>query len=498
MGVCSWRGSKFFSTRPFDSDRLSGLLEGLEASILTLSMAMKGNRDLRIDSPYFSQAAIAVDEMVSQKTPHEIKDVSSDVRSFGAYALTNEFDYQDEGIPYLRGTNFAGDFVDFAEVLRISPEAHKLLYKSEVVPGMVLLSMSGSVGSVTVALDSWNYPINSNQDIAKITPSSIDPFYLAAFLSCTFGRTQINRLPVGSVQQHVFFLMIERIKVPRFSFSFESAVARIMQKAYESHELVSQYFIEAENTLLGALGLANWTPPEPLSYTARSNDVIAAGRMDAQFFSSKYDEFLNDLPASGVEVRSIRDIRAYNARGLQPEYVAGGDVFVVNSRHILEARVDYDNLERTTTKWLNINERARLKSGDILTYTTGAKIGRTAHFDLESPAVASNHVNILRLREGNPVYVAFVMNSLVGRLQTERHMSGTAQPELYPGDIDKFKIPFIPDEIQSLISNSLRRSEESKSQARYFVEVARNAVEIAIKGEESNAMESLHQVKGID
>ena len=240
-------------------------------------MAKKDNRDIRIDSPYFSQDALAADAMVAKKNPQTISEIAPGVRSFGAYALTNEFEYQDEGIPFLRGTNYAGDFVNFAGVLRISPEAHQLLHKSEVLPGMVLLSMSGSVGSVAVALDSWNYPINSNQDIAKIIPSSVNPFYLAAFLSSSFGRTQINRLPVGSVQQHIFLWMIERIQVPRFSFSFEAAVARITQTAYESHEMVSQYFAEAEDTLLDALGLADWTPPEPLSYSARASDAFAPG-----------------------------------------------------------------------------------------------------------------------------------------------------------------------------------------------------------------------------
>ena len=204
-------------------------------------------------------------------------------------------------------------FVNFAGVLRISPEAHQLLHKSEVLPGMVLLSMSGSVGSVAVALDSWNYPINSNQDIAKIIPSSVNPFYLAAFLSSSFGRTQINRLPVGSVQQHIFLWMIERIQVPRFSFSFEAAVARITQTAYESHEMVSQYFAEADDTLLEALGLEDWTPPEPLSYTARASDTFTASRLDAQYFMPAKKQVRQSLAAMpgdrlGERMNSIRNM----------------------------------------------------------------------------------------------------------------------------------------------------------------------------------------------
>src|SRR5262245_59741734 len=99
--------------------------------------------------------ALAADSLIRKHNPQLIKDVASDVRSFGASALTNEFEYQEEGVPFLRGTNYSGDFINFADVLRISDEAHSLLHKSEVQPGMVLLSMSGSVGSVAVALDSW-------------------------------------------------------------------------------------------------------------------------------------------------------------------------------------------------------------------------------------------------------------------------------------------------------------------------------------------------------
>lgn len=137
----------------------------------------------RLSSQYFQRAALAADKLIMRHNPEPVFALASEVKSFGAYALTNQFEYQSEGIPFLRGTNYSGDFINFADVLRISDESHRLLHKSEVLPGMVLLSMSGSVGSVAVALDSWSYPINSNQDIAKIVPSSVSPFYLATYLS---------------------------------------------------------------------------------------------------------------------------------------------------------------------------------------------------------------------------------------------------------------------------------------------------------------------------
>ena len=338
-------------------------MEGLEASVLTLSMAKEDNRDIRIDSPYFSQAALAADAMVAKRNPQTISEVAPGVRSFGAYALTNKFEYQDEGIPFLRGTNYAGDFINFADVLRISPEAHRLLHKSEVLPGMVLLSMSGSVGSVAVALDSWNYPINSNQDIAKIIPSSVNPFYLATFLSSSFGRTQINRLPVGSVQQHIFLWMIERIQVPRFSSNFEAAVARITQTAYESHGIVSQYFAEAEDTLLEALGLADWTPPEPLSYSARASDAFAASRLDAEHFHPKFAAAFEYMHASDLKItpleRLIEPIR--NGVDLR-EFVENGTAYI-RVGDIKGGRIELERCKRVSATKETVKQSIHLQEG---------------------------------------------------------------------------------------------------------------------------------------
>ena len=151
---------------------------------------------------------------------------------------------------------------------------------------MVLLTMSGSVGNAAVALDSWEYPINSNQDIAKITPKrNINPYYLVAFLTCRYGQVQMERLPVGSVQQHIFLWMIEKVAVARFSMQFEETVGMQVRAAYEKNSLIVAEQEKAEQTLLQALDLEDWQPPEPLTYTRRTSEVFAAGRLDAEYYT---------------------------------------------------------------------------------------------------------------------------------------------------------------------------------------------------------------------
>lgn len=104
-----------------------------------------------------------------------------------------------------------------------------MLWKSEVKPEMILLSMSGTIGDVAIASKNWNYPINSNQDIAKInTQGKINAYFLYAFLMSKFGQNYLKREARGSVQQHVFLSQIEQFEVPIFSKNFYNLIQNVV------------------------------------------------------------------------------------------------------------------------------------------------------------------------------------------------------------------------------------------------------------------------------
>ena len=451
---------------------------------------------VRCDPEYFKQQCLADDDVVRQssnlfESPQELGlriDASAFYPSIEAFYDTGNF-------PFYRVGDVDG-MVDVDRAMRIPKElCDQFPTLKTVKPGDILLTKGG-------AIDRTGYVTTEgavSRDLIFLNTSCLSQprrLLLSAYFRTAFFRRMLLRSSSQTTQPHLTITLVRKLPLFVGSAQFSEAVESTTNAAFHRTNLATQQVREAEAILLAALGLTDWRASEPLSYTARAADVSSAKRIDAQFFSLKYRELIDRLSANAARVTTIRDIRSYNARGLQPEYVADGNVYVVNSRHILEARIDYENLERTTTEWLNSHGRAKLESGDILTYTTGAKIGRTAHFALSGPAIASNHVNILRLSEGDPVYVAFVMNSLVGRLQTEQHLSGTAQPELYPTDIDKFIVPFIPEEIQTSIAGKLLQSEKLRKEAHHLFESAKRAVEVAIEQNEAAALTFLDQSKG--
>ena len=125
-------------------------------------------------------------------------------------------------------------------------------------------------------------------------------------------------------------------------------------------------------------------------------------------------------------------------------------------------------------------------------YTTGANVGRTNIYLKTNKALASNHVNILRIKDEKPLYVAFVMNSLIGRVQTERLVTGSAQVELYTKDIEGFIIPFVNVSIQNKISAKIQTRFALKEESKRLLETAKHAVELAIEQGEKAAMALLN------
>ena len=119
---------------------------------------------------------------------------------------------------------------------------------------------------------------------------------------------------------------------------------------------------------------------------------------------------------------------------------------------------------------------------DLLIYTTGAYIGRTNVFLSDQPALASNHVNILRLNSGiDAAYMALVFQSVIGQFQTQKHLRGSAQAELYPNDIDKFVVPLLAPRKQTAIGDSVRSSLEKQQESKRLLEQAKARVEQLIE-----------------
>lgn len=366
----------------------------------------------------------------------------------------------------------------------ISESTNNSMLSSQLQSEDILINIVGAttevVGRVSIVPKGFKKTnITQAMSFIRLSDKRYSPYYLFAFLQSKFGQKQTRRIARPTGQYNINNIELGSYKVPLLDSKIQAEIETLILSAQSQLEQAKTLYNQAINKLLFELGLEDFNPFSTLCTTKSLKDFCKSGRLDSEYYQSKYDELFAVLRKN--DYKTIRELQTINYRGSQPEYVENGDIDVVNSKHILEEGLDYENFEKTDVSSYNKVERSHISYGDILIYTTGANIGRTQVYLSDKKAIASNHVNILRVEDINPIYLALVLNSKIGRMQTERSCTGTAQAEIYPDDIADFIVPVLSEELQNEIASLVVQSLECKQQSRLLQQSAIQMVEEVIE-----------------
>lgn len=321
----------------------------------------------------------------------------------------------------------------------------------------------------------------TNQNVAVIsTNGKCDPYFLTAYFQTKWGRDQVWRHARRTEQVNLNCREVERVLVPNPDVAYQTAIGDLVRTAFADADRSNELYQMAHHLLESELGLDKLTFDKPVGYIANFSELETSRRSDAQHYQPRFKQLINHL--STFPTTRLRNIRTYNRRGLQPVYVIGGGLDVINSQHLGPKHINYEGLEKTSAAAFEAAPEAHIQPNDLLIYTTGAYIGRTNVYLSDAPAMASNHVNILRLQPGiDAAYMAMVMQSAVGQFQTQQHARGSAQAELYPADIDRFVVPLLDMDKQKAIGDLVRESLVKQQESRKLLEQAKSRVEQLIE-----------------
>lgn len=445
----------------------------------------------RFDAEYFQPHYIENEVLIAKKDCKTLDEIADDLRSFGAYSLTNQITYQESGIPFIRCTDVKEGYVDFSRVYYIDDKTNKLLWKSKVEKGTVLLCMSGSVGNCAVAEENWGYPVNSNQDIAKIIlKDGINPYFVSAFFNSKYGKLQIMRLPIGSVQQHIFLWQLKTIRVPLVSMGFQEEVANVYKQALTQQKKAEERFVEAEQTLLKEINLEGYRGTDEAISVRNFSEALADNRFDAEYWQPKYDEIekrvskvqqekLGDivLVKKGVEVGS----EAYADEG--KDFIRVSD-FTIYGIEDVEKKISEELYE-------GLKENYKPKKGEVL-FTKDGTIGISFALNEEVDAIVSGA--FLRLKPKikiNNNYLALVLNSFYCKAQIERMSGGAIIAHLKPESAMQVKIPMLSEKKQEELAGKVLEALRLRKEAKALLEKAKRAVEIFVEKDEKEAMDFL-------
>jgi restriction endonuclease S subunit len=463
------------------------LLKGLEISEVNSSDL---ERTKRLDSEFYESGNLHTQKRLEQLDAIPLTQVAG--LSDGNHMGITQYFTEEAGVPYYRGQDVGYFSIEQSDPQMIAKTAFELpsMARSHLQKGDVLVSIVGTVGGVSMV--KTDAKATCSCKIAILRPYKINAEYFAVFLRSSYGQGQIQKFKRGAVQQGLLLEDFDQITVPLFSSDFQKQIKRVVEQSFQVSENSISTYAQAENLLLEHLGLTDFTPTaKAVNVKSFKESFISTGRLDAEFYDSKYDELEAKLHKIG-NVKKLCELVPFISRGRQPEYSEAGSLRVVNSKHVRENQVILNEDNRYA---IAEEDALLIRPGDVLMNGTGVgTIGRCAPYLHQEYALPDNHVTILRPHTLDPVYLAVYLSSFIGQLQVEKFFKGSSgQIELYPSDIQEFLIWEAPQNVQQEIRHKIEQAHHDQQTSNELLELAKRAVEVAIENNEATATAFIKQ-----
>ena len=354
-----------------------------------------------------------------------------------------------------------------------------------------MIAKTGKEGAAVILCDRCNV----SQDVIaiKVKSGDVDPFYLATFLNTRFGAAEMRRWFQGQVQFHLSLPDTRVLSVPLVDDAVQRTVRRLVERAEDILAAGGAGYAEAEAELLDQMAWQRLSAQSgQLWYLERHRHTASAARCDAEYFQPWLHRLRRHLLQSGA--KQVIEFCPAPERGVQPVFVEDGDVWVIDSKSVRPGASQPSPDEMTDRAFLadSRNAKAVLRFGDVLLNSTGrGTLGRATCWRSTDPAVADNHVTILRPNPQVclPVYLALFLNSPAGVAQSEMFQTGSSgQLELSPSCVERLIVYLPADENGTLdlawqqrLVDKVLAAVEAKAQANAELEKAKAVVEREIE-----------------
>ncbi len=451
-------------------------MKGLEVSEINYSEIRANNFDFRIDSEYLKKEYI---KYFGSNTKHNSKIDNLAVVKGGKRLPLGE-SFSTEGTPYIRAEDVKNSFVDYSNSPKISPSVFKQIAQYQTKKNDVLLTIVGnSIGDVGFVLFDLDI-CNLTENCVRLESKNINPFYLFVYFLSKYGQMQIERERVGTAQPKLAIERIRRFEIYVPKNEFQSEIEQIVKMAYSTLFNSKRLYSVAENQLLEELGLKNWQPQnQNINVKNLSESFLRSGRLDAEYYQSKYDHFFTHL--SKYECDTIKDIShikksiepgsdAYQDNGIPFVRVSDVDKFGISEPNVFLSPGEFDFLALRPKK-------------DTILLSKDGSVGIAYKVEKDLDCITSGallHLTVFN-KDYNPDYLTLVLNSKIVKMQAERDANGAIIQHWKPSEIEQVIIPKLPMSIQEEISAKIQKSFALKAESKRLLEQAKLMVEQEIE-----------------
>lgn len=445
-------------------------MEGLEISVVKLSEVLE-DVDLRLESEYYNSEHIVFNSVQG-----------CDIESFSQYGTSEDLNEEGKGFPILRLNEFDSFFISkpskYCDL--ISKETFELLKlkKNDVL----ICRTNGNpkyVGKAAIVPKNYEYAFASY--VFRLRPKTdiINSATLVSFLNSKYGRIEIEKYSMVGNQANFSPAKFRQIAIPILSKELNNKIEEIVYKSFELLEESKSLYSQAEDLLLGELGLKDWQPKNTLHTTKKFSDFAQSGRLDAEYYQPKYDEIEKAIKSykGGYDIVSNlfnQNLDVCDYKKTEYNYVEIGDV------NVGDGSVSFNKVE---TSELPANAKRVLHKNDILISKVRPYRGAVAIIDFEQEdLIGSGAFTVLQQKSSYmKETLQILFRTAVYKDWLLKWNVGSSYPVIKDEDILNLPIPILPEAIQTKIASLIQQSFECKAQSKQLLEDAKRMVEEEIE-----------------
>ena len=378
--------------------------------------------------------------------------------------------YAGGGVRFFRILNVDDGEIVERDLKFVTDDVHnRLLERSRLAAGDVLMTITGRVGSAAVVSEE-HLPANINQHIARlrVDPQRCRPEFLSEWLNCPAGLELSNRYVSGGTRVALDYGAIRSLRVLLPSLATQDALVDAMASARaERQEKLAEadaLLAGIDDFLLDALGIA--PPAEETRRAFAVRGQFAANRIDPHFHSP-------DFARIGQMLSQVHCEYLGNVATLSKETWSPQDHQDLTFRYIeistVSPRTGKADWNEVPTSEAPSRARMQVRADDIIISLTRPHHGSIAHLGPEfDGCIASTGFAVIRnvAEHVNREYLWCILRAKFCLQQMLQRASGGNYPAIMEPELEKILIP-VPDSItQSYIAAKVRQRQNAARQLR--------------------------------
>lgn len=379
-----------------------------------------------------------------------------------------------EGIPFFQPSSITEVYPKPAKY--ISENTDVDIEALKVKKGMMLMSVSGTIGKCSMVGKSLNDKVFSH-DLLRLTgKNDFDTGYIYAYFCTPTGQQMLQTNNYGAVIQHIEPEHLKNIIIPNAPELIKRKIHNLVVESYDLRDQSNELMDEAERILYEELQLPPIEQLKPKyfddSVDLRNYTTKLSGlnlRLDCSYHTPIIQDIINAIKRNSKELIQLGTVandivlpgrfsRTYVDSDNGVQFLGGRDLF---------------NLNPITGKYLSksihkkqIEGELRIYKNNILTPsrgTIGAVVLAPQHF--EDKVISDNIINI-RVPNSIAGYVYSFLNTDYGCELIKRHIYGGVVDAMEPSMLYKVEIPLIKNESkQREINDKVLQANELRYQA---------------------------------